>query len=109
MKINKNNGYKTRETSYVLTWILDRHSDAKFWAETARSVYGRTEPPRGFTKEWWARYDLAYLLEEHYEGTLPDVTDTLAQDLLNFAFDAVEWPEIAEFLLLVPISESASP
>ena len=79
------NGFVNYATWCAKLWLDNDYEEYKYWTEMAR----RYPDP----------YELANQLEEHFTEAMPDVDNGLFTDLMQSAFDQIDWLEVAESLL----------
>ena len=84
------NGWKNYETWAVALWIDNEQGSYDYARELTRTTQGQMNPL------WSIAGDLANGLKDWIEQEMPNLGGTLWADLLNAAFDEVDWLEIAE-------------
>ena len=103
-KEDRYNGWTNYETWAVSLWIDNDHATHVYWRqEAARQAEdsANCEMVRDgvWTSKEAARYNLAEQLKEEISEAAPDMEASVYSDLLQAAFDTVNWREIAENVL----------
>lgn len=97
----KYNGYTNYETWAVSLAIDNDEGQADYWAEAADEVLAEGMPKYMIplmTTEQYARYTLGKRIKNELRDQLPELSSPF-DDLLNSAFDKVNWSEVADGLL----------
>jgi hypothetical protein len=98
------NGWKNYETWAVALWIDNEQSSYEWSRDMARTI--REDAPTSLQVEdgvWSveeaAKFNLADSLKDWQESEMPDLEASVWTDLLQSAFEEVDWEEIAENFL----------
>ena len=99
------NGWTNYETWAVGLWIDNDQGTYFYWRDEAASHAREADNDEMVRKGIWttqeaARYNLARQLKDEIIEAAPDIEASVYSDLLQAAFDTVNWTEIAENLLI---------
>lgn len=92
MTRNEYNGWTNYETWVVNLWLNNEQGSQDYWLNVAEWVLHHSKD------EDAARYELASIIENQHEESLPELTG-FAADLLNASMSEVNWHEIAEHFI----------
>ena len=103
-KEERYNGWTNYETWAVALWIDNDQGTYGYWREEAACHAREAANDEMVKKRIWtareaARYNLARQLKDEITESAPDMEASVYSDLLQAAFDTVNWPEVAENLL----------
>ncbi len=102
MERKEYNGWTNYETWNVNLWLDNSEADQSYMQELAKAAISETAATDILTQEQAARYwlsaEIKLFVEQIHEDSDPPQHGVLA-DLLNNALSAVNWNEIAEYLL----------
>ena len=86
------NGWKNYETWATKLWMDCTYGECIYWRESAQELANQHGPE----SEDKGRYELAEMMKEIYEDSIPDLGTNIYSDLLDYALSRVDWYEIAE-------------
>ena len=100
-KDNRYNGWTNYETWAVSLWIDNDQATHLYWRQEAarqakESANCQMVRDGVWTSKDAARFNLAEQLKEEITEAAPDMEASVYSDLLQAAFDTVNWSEIAD-------------
>ena len=103
-KDNRYNGWTNYETWAVSLWIDNDQATHDYWRQEAAGQARESANCEMVQNRFWtskdaARYNLAHQLKEEIMEAAPGMEASVYSDLLQAAFDTVNWREIAENVL----------
>lgn len=104
MTDKKYNGYANYETWAVTIWLENDECSYRYWHAAARQERREAPDCRQVREALWpadraATYRLADRIKREVLDGAPELGPNLYADLLNTAFDEVDWHEVAENFL----------
>ncbi len=105
-QLPKHNGWTNYPTWAVKLWMDNDEASQNYWQEEAKR-FADIEADRVAGYKERAIYGLAKQLRDEHDEATPELSNVFG-DLLGWAFEYVNWREIAEALLdSLPVEEEA--
>lgn len=103
-KERRYNGWTNYETWAVALWIDNEEGSQGYWREEAERHVEEASECEAVRDAVWseseaARFNLADQLKDEITDASPEMEASVYSDLLQSAFDSVNWHEIADNML----------
>ena len=90
------NGWSSKPTRLIRTWVTDNPRQAHLWNELAQDVWQQSVPSQYLSRSEVAVLNLAAAFRDEMEVTAEDTTTGLVKNLLLWTLANVNFDELAE-------------